>query len=458
MSEALLPTAYYRLPRSRGFTLVEVIIAAAIFAVLSLAVYHGYATSIAVSTSSRAMIAATALANEQIEQARNLPYASVGIVNGIPVGEIVREQFLTRDSIPFAVTTAVRNIDDLFDGTLSGTPNDTAPADYKLMEVTIRCASCKNYIPVVLTTTIAPKNLEGATANGALFISVRDAAGVAVPQAVIRIQNTNSAIDITETTDAQGMYKLIDVPPGNLAYTITATKAGYSTDSTTAATPANPDPIVPPATVASGQVTQLTFFIDRIGSLILSTRSIDCSVRATTGITLRGQKIVGGQASSSPVYKYKANMVTDAAGTAVATPMEWDTYSVLPNDSTQHIAGTLPPLGYALAPGATGDLQLLMQQKQGVGLLTLVKDAGTAQPIGGATLVLTRPNFSQTLLSTSPAATGCAPAGQVFFTGLSMTGAPYTLTITHPSYQTLVTEDVRLASEWQDRELVLTPN
>jgi len=42
---------------------------------------------------------------------------------------------LIRDNTSFNVETIIRNIDDPFDGTIGGDPNDTSPSDYKLAEI-----------------------------------------------------------------------------------------------------------------------------------------------------------------------------------------------------------------------------------------------------------------------------------------------------------------------------------
>ena len=71
-----------------GFTLVEAIIGAAIFMILAMSVYQAYTVTMDVVRLSRVKITATALANEQFEIMRNLPYADVGIVGSLPVGKI----------------------------------------------------------------------------------------------------------------------------------------------------------------------------------------------------------------------------------------------------------------------------------------------------------------------------------------------------------------------------------
>jgi hypothetical protein len=103
-----------------------------------------------------------ALANEQLEVARNLPYSDVGIVAGWPIGKIPYQKTEIRHGANFVVTTTVRNIDDPFDGTIGGTPNDPSPADYKLVDLSLDCPNCKNFAPLKFT---AGTNLTTAEAG-----------------------------------------------------------------------------------------------------------------------------------------------------------------------------------------------------------------------------------------------------------------------------------------------------
>ncbi|MEK7505428.1 MAG: prepilin-type N-terminal cleavage/methylation domain-containing protein, partial [Patescibacteria group bacterium] len=163
------------LSRSRGFSFVETLVATAVFLLMSVAIYQTYQGLLALVSLTRAKTIAAALSNEIFEIAHNLPYADVGVPQGVPSGKLPHTQTISRDGISFLATTTVRTIDDPFDGTIGGSPNDTAPSDYKLVEVEIGCPTCRFFQPLVVSGRIAPKNLEGASTNGALFIRVFDA-------------------------------------------------------------------------------------------------------------------------------------------------------------------------------------------------------------------------------------------------------------------------------------------
>lgn len=217
-----------------GVSLVEAVIGVFVFSLIAFSLYQAFITLSRAVQANRLKITAAALAREQAEVVRNLPYADVGIVSGLPVGLIPHEQTLERDGREFTVTTTVRNVDDPFDGTIGGAPNDTSPADYKLVEIEIGCAACRDFVPLRYTTTAAPKGLETASTNGALFVQVFDANGVPIQDADVQVVNStfDPPLIIEDVTNASGMLQLVDVPPGINAYKITVTKDGYSTEET----------------------------------------------------------------------------------------------------------------------------------------------------------------------------------------------------------------------------------
>jgi len=383
----------------KGLTLVEVLIGMAIFVMVSTAVYQAFAKIFDLVASSRSKNAAIALGNEQLEIIRNLPYADVGIVGGLPAGKIPASQNLVRDFITFNVRATIRSIDDPFDGTLGGAPNDVSPADYKLAQVDITCALCRYFGPVKLTTVVAPKNLETASTNGALFIRVLDANGQPVSGANVHIENNKVAppIVIDDTANNQGLLQIVDVPPGVEAYEITVSKPNYSTEKTyTPGLPGNPNPTKPHATVALQQVTQISFAIDKVSTISVISSSQTCSPIASIPFTIQGNKIIG---TSPDVLKYTQNLTTDAQGTKTINNLEWDTYNLTTNSAGYDFAGSIPLTPLNLSPNTTQNLKLIMTPKNPLSLLVLAQDSATGLPVGQASALLEKAGYSNTLIT-----------------------------------------------------------
>jgi prepilin-type N-terminal cleavage/methylation domain-containing protein len=376
-----------KISKKSGFTLAELLVGVAVFTVLIIGVYNAYKAVFDVVSVSRYKISAIDLANEKLEIARNLPYASVGVSGSIPSGVLAHTESISRDGQTFDITTTVRNIDDPFDGTLGGTPNDTSPADSKLIEIQIDCDNCKSFKPIIVTSRVSPKNLETASTNGALLIRVFDANGSPVPEADVHIENNkvSPAIVIDDVTNNSGNLLIVDVPPGNNAYEVTVSKSGYSTDSTASTTASNPNPTKPQLTVLLQQVTTQSFIIDRLSTINFSSITDTCSPVASIPFSMVGSKTIG---TSPVIYKYNQNKTTDVGGTLSLNNIEWDTYNVSLNSVSYELIGTNSLSPIQIAPNSTTNVNLIVAPKNPNTVLVVVKDAATLLPLSDATVEL----------------------------------------------------------------------
>jgi len=365
----------------KGFTLIEVVIATAVFLLFAIGVYGGLQLIFKIVYQSRLRILETSILSAELETVRNLPFDQVGISGGLPAGVLPHTKNITRNGILFNITATVRNIDDPFDGTIGGNPNDTSPADYKLVEMAIICDNCIQQAPVILNTMVSPKGLEGASQNGALFIHVFDSNGQPVSSTNVHVVNTNPNPDliIDDTTGNDGWLKIVDTPTGTLCYNITVSKAGYSTDGTIA-------PVKLPATIATQTVTEIFFSIDRLSSLNIHTVSHACAPVGNASFNMHGEKLIG---TNPDVYKYSHNFSTDGAGNKELADLEWDKYHLDFSSSGYDIGGSAPMLPLKLNPGATQDLTIILRTHKDDSLLVKVNDAGTGLPLSGAAVRLT---------------------------------------------------------------------
>jgi prepilin-type N-terminal cleavage/methylation domain-containing protein len=276
-----------------GFSLLESIISLAIFLILAIGVYGGLQFTFKILYQSRMRLIESALLNEEVETLRNMPYEQVGIVNGSPPGVLGRTVTTTKSGLDFTLTRVIRNVDDPYDGLIGGTPGDTVPADYKFVDLEIVCTSCRQTVPVRLTTTIAPRYLEGDPTKGALFIRVFDANAVPVQGAAVHIAapTVTPPVDFTDTTNNQGTLQLLDLAAGVQAYNITVTKDGYTTETTRQADDDIPNPVKPPASVISQNVTSASFSIDRISSMDISTLNSSCAALGNVALNIFGTKL-----------------------------------------------------------------------------------------------------------------------------------------------------------------------
>lgn len=381
----------------KGMSLVETVIGTAVFLMIALAVYQSYGLIFKIIGATRMKTAAFELAQERVETIRNMPYADVGLIAGIPVGTINRTESFSRAGYTFQATTTIRNVDDPFDGTLAGTPNDLSPADFKLVELSIGCLNaCPGFTPIEVTTTISPRSLETTTGNGAIFIQVIDANGQPVADADVSIIGQSpSTVLINEVTNASGVFQLVDVPPGNFMYKITASKAGYSSETTHTSDGANPNPVLPHATVVAGTVTSITMAIDRVSVLNVRTVNETCAAVPSVPFTLTGQKKIG---TGPDIFKYTTSATTNGSGEYIIPNLEWDSYDFTIGGAYV-ISGTMPFIPFTLSPNTTQDLYVIPKTASPDSLLVRVKDRVTQLPISGASVTLSKVGYSSTLVT-----------------------------------------------------------
>lgn len=366
---------------------MEVLVAVAVFALFALGIYSGITAVFKIVFESRMQILETTILSEQLEIVRNLPYDSVGTLNGVPTGVLQSSKIITRDGVNFIVTITVRNIDDPYDGVVKSTVPDLSPADYKLVEMSAICQNCNQRKTVILNTIVAPKGLEGSSKNGHLFINVFDADGHGVSQTRVQVTNASTTpnISIDEVTDNDGWLRIVDTPTGTLSYKITVTKDGYSSDYTISPSVQNTNPTKLPANVASQQVTEIYFSIDKLAHMDLYTINNSCGAIGSVPFTIHGNKIIG---NNPAVYKYSKNFTTGSNGIYGWPTIEWDKYFLSVASSNYMIAGSIPLLPVELAPDSYQPVYLILQPKTTNSLLVQVKDAGTGLPLSDAVVRL----------------------------------------------------------------------
>ena len=382
-----------------GFTLIETLIGITIFAILATFTYSAYSNITNIISQIKLRSQAISILNNEIEIMRNIPYQDIGIQGGSPSGIILAEQTIYFGNIPFLLKTTIRNIDDPFDGIIGGSPNDMTPADYKFVELEISSPSRSYYYkPVKLATTFAPKNLETATNNGALFVNVFDAFGQPVKNANVSIINNqlNPLISINDSTNNDGILQLVDIPTSTNAYEIKATKGGYSSAQTyPIGAPENPNPIVSHATVVSQQVTNASFAIDKVSNIDFKTVNAMCQPVPNVSFSLNGAKLIG---QNPDVLKYSKFLDTGLEGIKNITNLEWDTYDFSNLDANYDLSGYYPFSPIVLNPNSSVYMSWLMTPKNPSALLITVQDVNN-QLINDVSVKLAKTGFEQILYS-----------------------------------------------------------
>jgi prepilin-type N-terminal cleavage/methylation domain-containing protein len=372
--------------RNQGFTLIEILVSLFVFSIMAGVVYKTSSLIITLANSYQENTTVSAIADQYLEIARNLPYSKIGTISGNPHGSLPDISNATSTKIrghTYQIYFVVTYLDDPADGTiLLGT--DLVPNDSKQIKLYVK--NVATGVTKFFLGTVAPKGLENISNAGALSIQVFDAVGQPVPNATINITNTALIpnINLTRTSDSNGNWVEVGLPDSNNSYHVVVTKQGYSTDRTYAITGGNPSPTKPDATILNAQVTQVSFSIDLLSNLVFSTSDQLCSPISNVGIEVQGAKLIG----TPNILKFDNNYTSDGAGLITLSSIEWDNYTPALIPGSYMIYGSSPIQQISILPNTSQKFSLILGPKTTNSLLVIVKDSTNGNPIEGANVDL----------------------------------------------------------------------
>lgn len=255
----------------RGLSLIDVVVGVAIMTLVFFALFGAFQLSIQLVFSTKAKIGGTALLAERMEFVRSLPYVSVGTVGGIPGGPIPQLEQVNLNGTLYTVRTLVLYSDAPEDG-LDDEDENGVTADYKTVKVEVLWSVRESSRSTFAVTRVSPVGLETLEGGGTLRINVFNALAEPVPQASVRVVNDAAvpAVDVTLETNELGVVSLPGAPEAS-GYEITVSKSGYSSAQTYDVTVDNPNPSPAHVTVVEADTATVSFAIDQLGSLSLST-------------------------------------------------------------------------------------------------------------------------------------------------------------------------------------------
>lgn len=388
--------------------LIDAFVLTAIFGVL----VGTFIITLRAVNNGKVRVGAAAIASEQMEKLRNLPYDSLSTQDGtiLPQGNILDTQVITRSSVRYTVQIIIVYIDDPYDGCAipSGTNlyqctdgttsaiNDTVPVDYKRITVNISQEG-SDIILSTLSSNASAKAAETASNTGMLLTIVQDAQGNPIANATVVITNTSTGVAITAYSNALGQVFVANVPPDNQnGYHIVVQKSGYSSDYTTSRTSQNPNQIQPDVDVNIQQITTQTLVIDLLSSMVVTVKNELGSPVASTSVTATSSKIT---AFNPDTPKNVYNMTTDANGIASFTSIEWDSYAITVADD-YIVLVTSPYQKITLNPDTTVDVSMTVTNQSGWPLISLVSP--TSAPTGSQVVLLIEgDNFDSSSTSVS---------------------------------------------------------
>lgn len=379
---------------AKGFTLIEILLSILIIAFISYFLFSIFQNLNRTLISARIYLQLLSALQDEIEKIRVLKYEDVGIQGSWPPGILPKEKIVEKGGLQIKITFFVRNIDDPKDGTITSTPKDTAPADYKLIELEGECLNCSYKIKKqILTTYVAPKTVEALTQNGSMFINVIDSQGKPVPSALVKVTYLNSPqFTIEDITDLNGILRLIDIPPGINAYAIYVSKSGYSFDQTyPPGTQETPNPVLPHQTVRAGELTTVTFQIDLLSKLKLKTQNIFCLPYPLVSFNLKGTKLIN---LDPPKSKTNITTTTDENGFKELN-LDFDNYYLTITDNRYVLRSSQPFFDspFEVRPNSIYSFNLTLASSSPINLLVSVFNENGDYLDGAQVKLIKNPNI-----------------------------------------------------------------
>jgi type II secretory pathway pseudopilin PulG len=194
-----------------GFTIAEYVMASAILLIVSIAIMGTLAYASTASTGNTRHEEALSLANQRLEQARNVPYDSVGTTNGYPTGTIPGSEDVGDFTVVTDVVWAIDPVSNL--------------SSCKTIQITVSWETPRQG-SVSITSNIAGKSTI-ANAGDVKVLVVDADTGAKLQGASISVQPSTGP-KATRSTDASGSVRWGKVPAGALG--ITGTCPGYALD------------------------------------------------------------------------------------------------------------------------------------------------------------------------------------------------------------------------------------
>ncbi|MFA6159727.1 MAG: prepilin-type N-terminal cleavage/methylation domain-containing protein [Parcubacteria group bacterium] len=380
-----------------GFTLIEALVLLFIFSIITITFYQVISVGTRYIIFSKNRLGAIALANEKMEIARNLKYDDVGIQNGACAGNIPQDEDVAENGRNYHVHTLAAYVDDEFDGTLGGSPNDTAYKDYKLVKITVSWGnSGADAGSVFLLSRFVPPGLEAATSgDGILSINIfsDQDGGAGVPQATVEITNSDLGFSETRQTDDSGNIMLVGVKESIQRYKIKVSKSDYETVETMLP---YPDTLYNPtnthASVVAGSINPADIALNKTADLKIITQDYFGNAIADVNFTLEGGRKIGTEVlvPYSPVYNLDETNQTNSSGEKEYNSISPGQYTFKFTNPTSdyELIGTdsAPPI--SLSSEQNLNLKVVLAPKNVTSALIKVRAAGSIDPFVGAKIEL----------------------------------------------------------------------
>ncbi len=387
--------------KRKGTTLIEALAFLFVFSVIVVTFYSAWLLSTKHILLAKNRLVAIELAKEKMEIIRNLPFEKIAHTTGFPAGNLLQNEDIVRSGGTYRVLTQIRSVDDPYDGTLGGSPNDVNFIDYK--EVKISVAWGINAQSVSLISRFVPSGIEqSASGLGVLVVNVTSEkdGGALVSGSSVRIRNTGLGFDETHATDSLGRLMLVGIPESIYGYEITVNKSGYETVSTL---PPYPTTAYKPehehASVVGSALNTMNIYQNKKANLTIETKDFLGTEVGDVDFHLVGGRVLGVDAidPKNISYSFDVNDATDGSGKKTFTNESPGNFSINVTESGMQVVGMSEPFSFILAPNETKKLSVKLCSETTTALLFKVKRMADATPMVGANVHIVKNDLSYDL-------------------------------------------------------------
>ena len=446
----------------RGVALIEALVLLFVFSVTTLAFYGVFSLGIKYINQSRNRTIAMSLANERMEMLRNLDYDDVAIQGGIPNGSINPNETVNIGGHTFHITTDIKYYDDPTDGTITGSPVDTVPNDYKIANITVAWGSQSNKEKVSLSSRFVPPGVESSAGGGALQINAIDFSGNPVAGVNVHLVNdtVSPAVNYNTTTDNNGSLLLQGVPTDlDKDYKITLSKNNYETVQTYPPTGAGFAPKDVNMSILPGVLNSETLEINLLSNLKLT--SVDPfgnKIPNASFSLIGGRRLDDG--SGTAVYSYNGNETTDSDAEfslEKESPGQYEV-TISGDTDTNYVFWKLNPAidesnqKVNVSPGTTVNADIILMDKTLDSVFVTVADSASGDFIEGATVNLKNETLGYDVTLTTD------KYGSVYFpqdmSAPLQNGGVYDVKVSADGYNTV--NDTVTVSAFTKKEISLT--
>ena len=252
-----------------GFTMVEMVIAIFIFAMVITGVGVGMSSALNLTRQNRNRSIAANLAAQQMDTIRSTDFETLDQMTQLTQPTTITPT-PTVEGVPYTMTQNThwvrKNATGAAAGPCQSPPTAANPLAYIAVTTTVTWADMHGVLPVQTDTVVSPPVGVYDQTEGHIRVTVLNAASQPVSGTIVTISNPSAGVSDTATTGADGCAFFAYQPAG--AYTVTLSSGVGKVDGQGNATP------LQNVTVKSASTSTVQFVFDTAATLSLTLSSI----------------------------------------------------------------------------------------------------------------------------------------------------------------------------------------